>query len=564
MSLPVLNLPKISHFRLIRLPGRFALRQLQKWGKHLADLPVEERIGPCMKRLIRMNSMHYSVQTRLNLLGALQLIIHDSFKSEKRLIRQSRSQAKGSKPAIQRLDKLYAELANGYKLLIHSISKHKQLSDHDALLIQEAIYFALKFIARRLLLAYAQYQPVSKGLWRELNQIYRYADDQSLLFHIIDDPMSDSSFPVFHSGDLIYKRIILVALAEPYRLMHDECLELYNLASRWTSACSLFPISKVSTQGEHLVDLADDLAPRFVTTDLSWQPMDGRVIDITEVIQRVESDLRGLLHNDPLASDFELLDLEERQKRDMLLRVVNTYQGKPIRRSKRFALGETIEFTTTINACHHALLKGQDFTPEMDELKYLSTSKSHTSADDTQDFGQRYQQALNKSRRFKSGNHTLYNAAQLNINPLGLALEYKNQQGMKISVGELIAYRFKNKKHPRWQLGSACWMKHVDETICRFGVINLANNAIPVAVKSTSSSQRNPEYLRAMLIPQHVSHQQVRSLILPSLSFDINSELILNMKRSLMTVRLSRMLNSTHSFSQFEFEVLKQPIDISL
>lgn len=564
MTLPVLNLPKSAHFKLYWLPAQFAVNRMQSWGKKIAHFPLQKRIQVCLRKLPRLNKAYYQPRTRLALLNALQLSLHDCFKSEKQLIRDSHSTQNDTATATQELDKLYEELANGYKLVIHAIAKTTILTEAESLLIQEAIYFALKFLARRLLLAYAQYLPVPKGGWRELHQIYRYADEYALLFHIIDDPVSDSSFPVFHSGDLIYKRMTLVGLAEPYRLMQDECIELYNLTSRWTSACSLFPLGKLAIHGEHVVDLADDLPPRFVTPDLSWQPLDGRVIDITEVVQRVEKDLSGLLHNDPLVNEFDLLDLEERQKRDMLLRVINTYQGKPVRRSKRFELNETVEFVTNINACHHFLLKKKNFSPEMDELKLLSALVKNAPESNSDDFSTRYKQALETDQRYQRSGFTLYKASQLNINPLGLALEYQTGQQTMISVGELIAYRFCNKSKPRWQLGSACWLKQVDDSICRFGIMNLSNNAIPVAVKATSDKTGQRNYIRALLIPRHVSHQQVRSLVLPSLSFDINSELILNMGRSLMYIRLSRMLVSTRAFSQFEFEVKRQPLDFLL
>lgn len=564
MTLPALSLPKSANFRLIWRPGHFSVNRMRSWSRKTSRLPLEERILKCKQKLQRINKAYYPFRTRLALLNALQLTLSDCFQAEKQLIRDSRSLPKGTEMTVQHLDELYEELANGYKLVIHSLSRFQNLKEPDSLLIQEAIYFALKYLARRLLLAYAQYLAVPKGVWRELHQIYRYADDNALLYHIIDDPVSDSTFPVFHSGDLIYKRMTLVALAEPYRLMQDECIELYNLTSRWTSACSLFPLGKLATQGEHVVDLADDQPPRFVTPDLSWKPMDGRVIDITEVVQRLEKDLATLLRNDPLASEFELLDLEERQNRDMLLRVITTYQGKPVRRSKRFSLNETVEFVTNINACHHHLLKNRDFNPEMDELKHLSTMVKNMPENDQDKFSERYKAALEKDNRNQRSNFTLHTASQLNINPLGLALEYETTQHTTISVGELIAYRFCNKKQPRWQLGSACWLKQVDDTVCRFGIMNLSNNAIPVAVKSTSDTPNQKNYLRALLIPKHVSHQQIRSLVLPSLSFDVNSELILNMGRSIMYIRLSRMLVSTRAFSQFEFEVKQQPLDFLL
>ncbi|MFO7578967.1 MAG: hypothetical protein R6W74_01995, partial [Nitrosomonas halophila] len=52
---------------------------------------------------------------------------------------------------------------------------------------------------------------------------------------------------------------------------------------------------------------------------------------------------------------------------------------------------------------------------------------------------------------------------------------------------------------------------------------------------------------------------QRRSLIVPASVFDINAVISVNIKRRLFYVRLKKLLLSTHSFNQFEFEVLEQP-----
>ena len=53
--------------------------------------------------------------------------------------------------------------------------------------------------------------------------------------------------------------------------------------------------------------------------------------------------------------------------------------------------------------------------------------------------------------------------------------------------------------------------------------------------------------------------QQRRSLIVPAAVFDIDSVVSINMKRRLFYVRLTKLLLSTHSFNQFEFEVMDRP-----
>jgi len=310
MSIPVLNLPKTLGTHPRWWPTTMTLKALRKWLQSIDKNATDILIEQCLVKLIRFNSTHYPVKSRLQILGITQHSLAELFNNEKALVRAAINADEPDLSSLHQLDKLFEEFANGYKLVINGLASRPSLNETESLQVQEAIYFCLKFLAQRLLLAYVQYASPAKGIWREINQIYRYAEEKGLLYHIIDDPASDSSFPVFHCGDFIYKRILLLALAEPFRLMKDECLELYNLCSRWIGACSLFPLGELSSRGQHLVDLADDYPPRFVTQDLHWQTLDGRLIDITEVIGRVEQDLHKLLKSHAgTVHEFELVDL---------------------------------------------------------------------------------------------------------------------------------------------------------------------------------------------------------------------------------------------------------------
>lgn len=563
MPIPVLNLPKTLGTRPAWLPTGITLKRLRKWIQRIDKIADISVIEQCLYRLIKFNTVHYPVKSRLVILGILQQTLVELFKNEKQFVRAAINADEPDLTSLYHLDKLFEEFANGYKLVIHTLSNKASLNENESIQVQEAIYYCLKFLAQRLLLAYVQYASPPKGVWREINQIYRYAEGNELLYHIIDDPAPDSTFPVFYSGDFIYKRIVLVALAEPFRLLKDECLELYNLCSRWISACSLFHQGELSSRGEHVVDLADDFPPRYVTRDLSWHPLDGRLIDITEVISRVEKDLQRLLKNHATTmNEFELVDLEERQKRDMLFRVLDSYRGKPVRQTRRFILSDNIQFTMGINNCHFYLANKKQHTPYMDELKH-TTNRVHQNNSHAGSFASLYKQALERDRSHKWHEHALENASQHNINPLGLAFSYqvpRYRHKQPLSVGEIIAYRSGNKPSRRWVIGTASWIRRKNinhENITyEIGIKNLARNGIPVSVRENNNKGLDNWYYRGLLIPKHVSHQQLRSLVVPALSFELNSELVLNMSRTVMYIRLVRMLASSNAYAQFEFDVL--------
>ncbi|MDH5445307.1 MAG: hypothetical protein OEY52_07105 [Gammaproteobacteria bacterium] len=564
MPIPVLNLPQTLGSNPRWLPVNFTLRGIRTWAETLDTKAFPELIDQCLYQLIKFNAINYPVSARLQILAQVQSCLIELIRNEKQIIRTAINADEPGLNTLQQLDKLFAEFANGYKLVINKLASNKKLNETESLQIQEAIYYCLKFLAQRLLLAYAQYTPPEKGIWREINHIYRYAEESEQLYHIVDDPVSDSPFPVFHSADFVYKRIVLVSLTEPYRLMKDECLELYYLCSRWVGACSLFPIRELSSQGEHVVDLADDLPPRYVTRDLHWQPLTGRLIDISEIISRVEKDLDQLLKQHATTIDeYELVSLSERQKPDMMLRILNSYRGKPVRQSKRFDLSGNISFVIGINNCHFYLANKKQISPYMDELKQ-STSRVHHENSQAGNFSQLYKFALEKDRTYKWHEQEMQNAVQDNINPMGLAFTYRvkrYQTGQKITVGEIITYRLTNKTSGRWVIGTIHWMKRKsiseEQIIYDIGIKNLARNAISIAARKNNANKLENTYYRSLLIPKHVSHQQLRSLLVPALCFEVNDKLLLNFGRSIMKIRLVRLLSSSNAYTQFEFEIVK-------
>ena len=180
-----------------------------------------------------------------------------------------------------------------------------------------------------------------------------------------------------------------------------------------------------------------------------------------------------------------------------------------------------------------------------------------------------YRDALQKDRRHASRNYVLNTWRQRNVGPLGIALNCEESgQQLDAGVGELVCYRFTGKRLQRWQLGVIRWLKtrYDDATPGNIdiGVLNLATGAIPVGVKSIRGLGNGTDYFRGLLIPRQVALQQTRSLVVPALMYDVGTVLVINMKQRLMHARLTRVLRCTRAFTQFDFEIVPQPLDFIL
>jgi hypothetical protein len=80
-----------------------------------------------------------------------------------------------------------------------------------------------------------------------------------------------------------------------------------------------------------------------------------------------------------------------------------------------------------------------------------------------------------------------------------------------------------------------------------------------VGAKAIAGLGAGTDYFRGLIIPKQIAISQTRSLIVPALLYDVGTTLAINMKQRLFHVRLKRLIMSTRSFSQFDFEVIQKP-----
>lgn len=565
-GLPRLNIPSIN--TAIKPKPYLRPKSFETWIK---ELPIGNSVVAAhqvLTQLRHLNSHHYPVKERLVLLHLLRPTLQALIVALKQPLRQT------SLPLDEKhqytadlIQELLAHMAIGYKLIAAELSlkdaqKFKPL---ERLQLQEACYLAVVYLSLQLIEVYSLYAPPPPQLWMDINQLYQYADSHALHRDAVDEPYPDTPLPVQHSIDFAFKRIVLLALAEPYHLMEFEVEDMYRLIAPSASLCTIDAMGLTTSDGQYVIDLHADAGPRYITATSAWQPTDGREININAVKDQLEIHLQRILRANMQSPTLESTSLIERQYRDMLLRLADAWSGALQRRIERFSLEGKVQLTSGLNACHHFISGQVEFTPAMDELKLLTHRRSSKPADGQSIFATAYRDALQKDRRHGQQEYAINPWWQRDISPIGISLNCsKHDQHMYARVGELVGYRFMRKNANRWRLGVIRWLQvHPASTEhsgqFHIGIMNLATGGIPIGVKGISGVGAGTDYFRGLFVPRQVALDQVRSLIVPALMYDVNSVLALNMKQRLFHVRLTRVRLSTRSFTQFDFEIVKAP-----
>ncbi len=554
MTLPTLDIPSQDLSRRARPPMR--VKKLREWLHNLPTAYTRKTVHLFNQQLEQLNQTVSPPEDRLQLLDTLRPVARQLLVTLARHLKQASIPL--SQKNLQTYNDLHALLggmAAGYKIVVSELAASKPEKEHPRLLLREAIYHSIQYLGRRLLTCYMVYATEPEQVWRELHQLYRYAESQGFQDQPVDDPVPDYSLPVGYTIDLVYKRSLLLSLAEPYHLMAGEADDIHYLVSAWTPCCHLLPLPGDSLAGEFALDFESDQPPRFISEEIQWQPRDGRLIEIGEVKQRLDAHLQRILktamHN--LEEDRHSMVL--RYQRDMLLRLSDAWEGALKRQATRHSHSATIRMAMGLNAAHHYINQRNAFTPEMDEfvIKYRDevdiTSEVMATAYDT---------AMQKDS-YHTHDYSANPWWQRNASAHGAALACTLESGCSnVKVGEIVAW-CNSDRCLHWQPAVVRWLRTRPAEGMELGVMSIANSAVAVAVKGLQGTGEGTDYFRGLLIPKQVSVQQRRSLIVPASVFDIDSVLSVNMKRRLFYVRLKKLLLSTHSFNQFEFEVMERP-----
>jgi hypothetical protein len=564
VTLPVLNLPLLSPKR----PKPYIKpKQFNLWLKGLPVGNVQKSSQIVLQQLKILNQSRYPYAERSHLLDALRPTIRQLLLSLKQPLHRAKLPLSNENLQItQLIQKLLMEMAHGYKLITSDLMEKKSPKENDLLLLRESIYLSIQYLARSIVESYLVYAPAQYDAWRELHQLYRYAEYENIQNEPIDDPYPDHPLPIQYTIDLAYKRIVLLSLSAPYHLMQNEAEDIFYLVSAWTSVCTISELDKKHISDQYGVDFATDMSPRYIPGNLEWEPVDGRVIDISEVKERLKNHVTKVLRYNVDTDDFLEVEeetprsLKERQQRDMLLRLTDAWHSNLTRGTDREDRGAKLRLALGLNACHFYSSNKAAFTPEMDELRLLSKENKQATV-----FANIYREALHKDRLHENNAYPISPLQQHNISHTGLALSCSDScSNMNVKVGEVVSYLFESKTGLHWKIGIIRWLHINQDNNLDMGIMNLAHSAVPIAVKAIEGIGKGTDYFRSLLVPKQVSIKQLRSVIVPALLYDIGTVLSVNMKTKLFYIKLTKLIISSGNIAMFEFEALdKAPVDLS-
>ncbi|MFC4160169.1 hypothetical protein [Chitinimonas lacunae] len=425
---------------------------------------------------------------------------------------------------------LQLELANGYKLVLTERAnvrfslgnKHiPELAQRLMCTYQKLVWVCCK--------SYAQ---IPAGVWLEAHTLFRYA-----IQHKMIDAPAQAQNPMQTIGGL-YKQMLLMALADPYRYHPAELDKIQDLIRNYGSAAQFQPLTATpSPAGFFLIRLDSDTPPVFLgQRPVDVQPSNAILLDTIEMAKLLHKALQAVEQKAPTAPD----KAKALAWLDLLRRVTRQWSIAPKRVFQRIRANSQVEIAGGLRMtafCFNGM-KPQTQPVLIDAPSGIEVSDSNDTPSP---------QAVS-GPAMGSPDQWLV----LNESPGGFAVRLAPiPQHCVYRVGDVVGLLSQGGEG--WLVACVRWMQTVDEgEAIEMGVQVLAPRADPAMLRPVLGPPSSL-YQSALLLPEVQPIQQPAMILAARGTFSPLRELSVFVFDGELRVRATKLIEQSIGYDLFEF-----------
>jgi hypothetical protein len=453
-------------------------------------------------------------------------------------------------------------MAIGYRIVIDDVGSN----DAERPLLCSAIHRAMRYLSEVLLTCYQVYVQYPAGLWGIINALFGLAEEYRLSTLLVTDNTLHAA--TRSSIETIYKQNLLLSLTCPYRLRQNEIHYVYNGLLEWANASRLHLMNDTQKLGLFAVNLRSDQPPAYRTLREDLQTGDNwRILDTSEMAHRMQQAISGEAGSTGKASGLGNFQTMQR--------LMLAWGVMPKRKFSRHRQDASIRLVMGLNSIHRlsadpTVEKEDEYnsiTETINDHQYLQdpTFESTTSINTEMPFGNRRggsEQVNGSADKLLHGafaaTGSVTNPVELwkmeNMSAGGFCLLWDSESASCAHVGELVAIlpREETEKDNQ-QLGVIRWMKFTPEHGLELGIQLLSPGATAVWAYVCENDPQPTKKLQGILLPEVKAINQPASLLLPSLPFRTGCISTLEHQGRKEAIILTRQLENTGSFAQYNF-----------
>ncbi|MBZ0072594.1 MAG: hypothetical protein WCY26_05925 [Thiohalobacteraceae bacterium] len=546
--------------------------QVERW---IAALPLAN-LGESGRRLyhtlIETNQTELPAEQRLAMLERLRAplqTVADAMKAH--FVGQPLPLTDKRRQIAELAQALAQQLALGYRIVVEDSAKGRgRFGNRRTRAV--AIHRALNDLGTVLLRAYQTYAPYPTGVWSDIHALYQAAEADGIDATAIQDPEQPA---VENTIEACYKRILLLALACPYRLRPGEVEQIHAWLADWCRHATLERLAEPrNPTGRFVVDFQSDVPPIYLVLHAAeYRDETCRILNATRLAEVVRDHL-GSLRRDGQTG--------QRVNEQVLRRLMLAWGVLPKRRFSRRQRHSTAVVALGLSTAHYfiggeAAFAGDAANPGLfDNLARFDAKEpaavrrttrdvwelggarplhdTHTRAAATQyiDFQSTTAPTGVSTKTPGAPDYRTHDWKMVNVSAGGYRLLWDSTAGSQARVGELLGLRESTDLDSfHLGLGVVRWMKVAAEGL-ELGVEMLAPGAVAVGAKKRGAG----EYTRCLLLPAIEALDQPATLLTAALPYRVGDHLLVNSHGKELRVELTKLVENTGIFAQFQFHPL--------
>lgn len=560
-------------------------RHVDTWLNELPRGNIGETARQIFLALVDTNRLDYTHPNRIHFLeSSRETIVYITEAMRRHYISINAPMPEKNWKIAEATREIYHAQAKGYLIAIEDLLTHSFLfADSRTLTI--LIHRAVSALGRVMLTCYQSYTPLPTDIWSTLHRLYQAAEERNILFTTVSD--EHHRYVPKTNINSEYVRLLLLALASPYRLRHGEVTKVYDTLERWNTKCRLNPLTeedKTHKAATHFgIDLSRNEPPRSLALAMVECPESQcRILDTQPLANAIRKDIKGGFK----AGETTLTGIEMHRpdlSQDLMRRLLIAWCVIPKRGFPRNTIEEQVEVTLGLTATHQVIITGtrknsaeQDnfdrtaqYEPGKDtdgigapsglppadvwDLIYYSGNSSGIEVS-----GEQLNKEQPAAQELRKNHYHPETWAVLNESARGYCLHSVGRpKEARAQVGELIGIRRSiGGQTWKWGIGVIRWLKADNQDRLMLGIEMLTPDAAAIGVRGVAHAKH--DYQRTLMLPEIRAINQPTTLITGPVPYRVSNQLVINILGKEIMIKLSKQVMNTGLFAQFEFEILEQ------
>jgi hypothetical protein len=569
LAIPELVKPDKEHFDLRQKP-------VDEWLDNLPRANIGETARRVFETLVEINRFKYPHQNRMYFLEhARETVLYVTDAMKRHFVGINSPLPAKNQKIVAATREIHHAMAIGYMIAIESyLGSNLFFSDNK--LLATMLQRAISSLGKVLLTSYQTYTPYPANIWSSIHKLYMAAENHKLLNMTIVDEQNIHHVKTSINSE--YIRILLLALTSPYRLRHGEAGKIYSVVERWIAKSKLTTLDTVSkSKTLFAVNLASDEPPRnYSLLDNNCDSEFCRILDSTALTKAIRKDLKhGFKTGETTITSIEMNRPDLSQ--DLMKRLLIAWCILPKRSYPRTQTEEPVQVTLGLTATHQIIINGNQTTSDVDDVfehtaHYEANSVSNSIADKQPDVWEMIyfptetegMELLEEQLHKDQGSENKQKKTQpmetwliLNESARGYCIRSINDPKNRAQVGELIGVR-RQSSHSMWKWGVGVirWLRAEESNGLMMGIELLTPDAAAIGLRAVSNAKH--DYHRTLMLPELKAVNQPTTLITTAVPYRVGHKLVINILGKEILVRLTKQVQNTGLFAQFQFEIMEE------